>query len=110
MFPQEFPQGTESSTRSAARNQCSSGFASWDAGLPWSRGKEVGILFELRWYSGFLVTCSGASYQDILGPLISSRDVEGGPRLVAMTSGCSLVMASDYSVVVVGVRSVVAEV
>ena len=53
------------------------------------------------------MTCSGASCQDLLGPLISSRDVEGGPRLVAMTGVCSLVMASDYSVVVVGVCSVV---
>ena len=81
-----------------------------NAGSHWSHGGEFGVLLEVRWYSGFLVTCSGASYQDILGPLISSRDVEGGPRLVAMTGGCSLVMASDYSVVVVGVHSVVAEV
>ena len=61
MFPREFPQGAESSTHSAVRNQCSSGFASWDAGLPWSHGEEVGVLLELGWYAGFLVTCSGAS-------------------------------------------------
>ena len=71
---------------------------------------EVRVLLEFGWYSGFLVTCSGASCLVLLGRLISSRDVQGGSCLVAMMGGCSLVMASDYSVVVVGVRSVVAEV
>ena len=42
----------DSSSRSAARNQHSSGFASWDARLSWNRGEEIGVLLELGWYSG----------------------------------------------------------
>ena len=49
------------SFHTGVRNQCSSGFAAWDAGLSWSRGKEVGVFFQLGWYSRFLVTCVGAS-------------------------------------------------
>ena len=63
---------------------------------------EVGVLLELVWYSGFLVTCSGASCRVLLGLLFSSRDVQGGSCLVAMMRGCSLVTASDYSIIVVG--------
>ena len=97
----------DSSSRSAARNQHSSGFALWDARLPWNRGEEIGVLLELCWYSGFLVTCSGASCRVLLGQLISRRDVQGGSCLVAMMGGCSIVMARDYSIIVVGVHSVV---
>ena len=43
-----------------------------------------------------------------MGQLISSRDVQGGSCLVAMTGGCLLVLARDYSVVVVRFHSVVA--
>ena len=107
MFPREFPQGTDNSICNAARNQLSSGFASWDAGFPWSHGEEVVVLLVLGWYTVFLVTCSGASCQVLLGQLISSRDVQGGSCLVAMMGGCSIVMARDYSIVVVGVHSVV---
>ena len=66
-FLQELQQGTESSSQSAVINQCSSGFAARDAGLHWSCGRDVGVLLELGWYSGFLVTCSGASYRVLLG-------------------------------------------
>ena len=33
--PRELPQGTESSSRTAAKNQCSSEFAAQDAGFHW---------------------------------------------------------------------------
>ena len=70
---------------------------------------------------GFLLSCNGklgfslelqlgcqTSSRVVLGQLISSRDVQGGSCLVAMTGGCSLGIASDYSIVVVRVCSVVA--
>ena len=60
------------------------------------------------WYSEFLLTCGGASCRVPLGLLISSRDVQGGSCLVAMTGSCSLVLARSYSLLVVGVHSVVA--
>ena len=50
----------------------------------------------------------GMSCQVFLRRLISSRDGQVGSFLVAMTGGCSLVLATDYSIVVVGVNSVVA--
>ena len=108
MFPREFPQGTDNSICNAARNQLSSGFASWDAGFPWSHGEEVVVLLVLGWYTVFLVTCSGASCQVLLGQLISSRDVQGGSCLVAMMGVFSLVLARGYSLLVVRVQSVVA--
>ena len=101
------PQGTEISSPSAARNQCSSGFVAWGAGLHWSPGGEVGVLLELGWYSGFQVACSGASCQVLLWQLFSSRDLQGGSCLVAMTGGYSVILARDYSIIVVGVHSVV---
>lgn len=63
---------------------------------------EDGVLLELGWFSGFVTTCSGASCRVLLGQLISSMDVQGGSCLVAMMRGCSLVTASDYSIIVVG--------
>ena len=41
-FPRELPQGTENSSRTAARNQCSFGFETMDAGFHWSHVMEVG--------------------------------------------------------------------
>ena len=102
------PQGTEISSPSAARNQCSSGFVAWGAGLHWSPGGEVGVLLELGWYSGFQAACSGASCQVLLWQLFSSRDLQGGSCLVAMTGDYSLVLARDYSIIVVRVNTVVA--
>ena len=107
VFLREFPQVTGSSSQSAVRNQCSSGFAVWDAGWPWSSGEEVGVLLELGWYSGFLVIFSGTSCRVLLGQLASSRDVQGGLCLVAVRGGCSLVMQVTTIIVVV-VHSVVA--
>ena len=89
------------------RNQCSSGFAARGVGLQWSRGREVGVLLELGWYSGFLATWGGATCQVFLRQLVSSSNVHGGSCLVAMTGGCSVVLARDYSILVVGVNSVV---
>lgn len=43
-----------------------------------------------------------------MGRLISSRDVQGGLCLVAVTGGCSLVLKKDFSIIVAGVNSVVA--
>ena len=107
MFPREFPQVTGSSSRSAVRNECSSEFAAWDAGWPWSSGEEVRILLKLGWYSGFLVICSGTSCRVLLGQLVSSRDMQGGLCLVAVRGGCFLVMQVTTIIVVV-VHSVVA--
>ena len=89
------------------RNQCSSGFAARDAGLQWSHGRDVGVLLELGCYSGFLTTWGGATCQVFLGQLVSSSDMHGGSCLVVMTGGCSVVLARDYSILVVGVHSVV---
>ena len=36
-----------------------------------------------------------------------SKEMQGGSCLVAMMGGCSIVMARDYSIIVVGVHSVV---
>ena len=58
-FPRELPQGTEISSRCAARNQSSSGFAAQDAGFHWIHGTEVRVLLKFGWYSGFLVTLVG---------------------------------------------------
>ena len=102
------PQGTEISSPSAVRNQCSSGFVAWGAGLHWSRGREVGVLLELGWYSGFLAACSGASCQVLFWQFFSSRDLQGGSCLFAMTGDYSLVLARDYSIIVVGIHSVIA--
>ena len=107
-FPRELQQGTESSSQSAVINQCFSGFAAWNAGLHWSPSREVGVLLELVWYSGFLVTCSGASCRVLLGLLFSSWDVQGGSYLVAMMGECSLDLARDYPIMVVRVHSVIA--
>ena len=107
-FPRELPQGTENSSQTAARNKCSSEFAAQDAGFRWIHGTEFGVLLELGWYSGFLATCGGASCRVLFGRLISSRDVHGGLCLVAVTGGCSLVLKRDFSIIVVGVNSVVA--
>ena len=41
-----------------------------------------------------------------MGQLFSSRDVRGGSCLVAMTGGYSVILARDYSIIVVGVHSV----
>jgi len=68
---------------------------------------EVRVLLEFGWYSGFLVTCSGASCLVLLGRLISSRDVQGGSCLVAMMGEQSLDLARDYSVIVFRVLSVI---
>ena len=38
---------------------------------------------------------------------MSSRDVQGGSCLAAMSGGYSLVLAWDFSIIVVGVNSVV---
>ena len=54
-------EGTQSSSPGAARNQCSSAFATPDAGFYWSHGVDVRVLLKLGWYSGFLATCGGAS-------------------------------------------------
>ena len=43
----------------------------------------------------------------VLGRLVSSRDVQGGSCLVAMSSGYSLVLAWNFSIIVLGVNSVV---
>ena len=69
---------------------------------------EVGVLLELVWYSGFLVTCSGASCRVLLGLLFSSRDVQGSSCLVAMMGEFSLDLARDYPIMVVKVYSVIA--
>ena len=37
--------------------------------MHWSRGGEIVVLLELGWYSGFLVTCGGASCQVLLWQL-----------------------------------------
>ena len=68
---------------------------------------EIMVLLELGWCSQFLKTCSGASCRGLLGQLFSSKDVQGGSCLVAMTGGCLLILARDYSVVVVRFHSVV---
>ena len=107
-FPQELQQGTESSSQSAVINQCSSGFAAQDAVLHWSCGGSVGVLLKLGWYLGFLVTCSGTSCRVLLGCFVSSRDVQGGSCLVAVMDEFSLVLASDYSIIVVEVHPVIA--
>ena len=107
-FPRELPQGTENSSQTAARNKCSSEFAAQDAGFRWIHGTEFGVLLELGWYSGFQAACSGASCQVLLWQLFSSRDLQGGSCLVAMTGDYSLVLARDYSLLVVRVNSVVA--
>ena len=58
-------------------------------------------------YSGFLSTCGGASSQVVLGRLVSSRDVQSASCLFPILGGYSLVLAWDFSIVVVGVNSVV---
>ena len=68
---------------------------------------EDGVLLELGWFSGFVTTCSGASCRVLLGQLISSMDVQGGSCLVAMMGEWSLDLARDYSLVIVGVHSVI---
>ena len=107
MFPRELQQETESSSQSAVINHCSSAFAAQDSGLLWRRGVEDGVLLELGWFSGFVTTCSGASCRVLLGQLISSMDVQGGSCLVAMMGEWSLDLARDYSLVIVGVHSVI---
>ena len=72
-----------------------------NAGSHWSHGGEFGVLLEVRWYSGFLLTCDGTSCRVPLGQLIFNRDVQGGSYLIAVTGGCSLVLARDYSLLVV---------
>ena len=44
-----------------------------------------------------------------LGQLVSSRGVQDGSYLVAMMGGCSLVLARDYSLLVVLGSSILAE-
>ena len=107
-FPLELLQGTQSSSPIAAGNQCSSGVPVWDAGFHCSHGGKLGVLLELCWYSGFLLICNGTSCRVPLGKLVSIRDVQGGSYLVAMMGGCSLVLARDYSIIVVRVNTVVA--
>ena len=80
----------------------------WDAGFHCSHGGKLGVLLELCWYSGFLLICNGTSCRVPLGKLVSIRDVQGSSYLVAMMGGCSLVLARDYSIIVVGVHSVIA--
>ena len=70
--------------------------------------RELGVLLELGWYSGFPATCGGASCRVLLGLLFSSRDVQGGSSLVAMMGECSLDLARDYPIMVVRVHSVIA--
>ena len=82
----------------------------WDEGLHWSHGGKLGVLLKLCWYSEFLLTRDGTSCQVSLGQLVPSMDVQGGSYLVAMTGGCSPVLAWEYSLLVVRVNSVVAEV
>ena len=72
----------------------------------WFHGRDVGALLELGWCSVFLETCGRASCRVLLGRLISSRDVQGGSCLVVLTGGYLLVLARDYSIIVVGVHSV----
>ena len=86
-FPLEFLQGTQNSSPIAAGNQCSSGVPVWDARFHWSHGGKLGVLSELGWYSGFLVTCVEVSSRVILGRLVSSRDVRGEGR--GLLSCCS---------------------
>ena len=50
-FPPELPQGTQSTSRSAAGTQCSSGVAVQNAGFHSSHGGELRVLLELGWYS-----------------------------------------------------------
>ena len=73
--------------------------------MHWSSGWEVGVLLEIVWYSGFLMTFSGVSCRVLLGQLISTRDVS--ICLVAMMGERSLDLARDYSIVV-RVRFVIA--
>ena len=68
---------------------------------------NLGFLSSLEGYSGSLSTCGGASSQVVLGQLVSSRDVQGGSCLVAMSGGYSLDLAWNCSIIVVGVNSVV---
>ena len=69
---------------------------------------------------GFLLSCNGklgfslelqlgcqTSSRVVLWQLISSRDVQGGSCLVAMLGGCSRILAWDFSILVLGVNSVV---
>ena len=58
-------------------------------------------------YLGFLLSCRGASSRVALGKFISSRDVQSGSCLVAMSGGYSLDLAWNCSIIVVGVNSVV---
>ena len=81
-FPLELLQGTQSSSPIAAGNQCSSGVPVWDARFHWSHGGKLGVLLEFGWYSGFLVTCVGASSQVLLGQLVCSRDLQGAHVLL----------------------------
>ena len=58
-------------------------------------------------YLGFLLTCRGASSRVALGKFISSRDVQSGSCLVAMSGGYSLDLAWNFPIIVVRVNSVV---
>ena len=68
---------------------------------------NLGFLSSLEGYSGSLSTCGGASSQVVLGQLVSSRDVQGGSCLVAISGGYSQDLAWNCSIIVVGVNSVV---
>ena len=98
----------QSSSPIAAGNQCFSGVPVWDEGFHWNHGGKLGVLLKLFWYSEFLLTRDGTSCQVSLGQLIPSTDVQGGSYLVAMTGGCSPVLAREYSLLVVRANSVVA--
>ena len=76
--------GTQNSSRVVARTQGSSLFAVQDSGFHLSCGRELSFLLKLGGYIWFLSCCFGASYRDVLGRLVSSRDVQVGFSLVTM--------------------------
>ena len=82
--PFKLQQGTQNSSRVVARTQGSSLFAVQDSGFHLSCGRELSFLLKLGGYIWFLSCCFGASYRDVLGRLVSSRDVQVGFSLVTM--------------------------
>ena len=56
----------------------------WDSGFHLSSGGELSFLLKLGGYTWFLLCCDGASSRDVLGQLVSSRDVQVGLSLVTM--------------------------
>ena len=74
-----------------------------DSGFHSIHDGEFRVPLNLQGYSGVLSTYDGASSRVVLQKLISSRDVQDGSCLVAMSGGNSLVLAWYFSILVVGI-------